>query len=357
MRASHRTQTWTLRCAALLSLCMCASSCGGHRTQSSSAEVEQNCELRYLGSNSNVNFTELAEDLGYLAPCKLKWVGNVLGGPESIQAVTTGDVDFGGAATGSVLKLIAAGAPITQVLISAGVDSRTWGGYFVLENSPLQNARDLIGKKIAVNTLGAHAEFIIREYLRRGGLSTQEIKDVTLIVTPPINAEQTLRAGQVDVASLSGITRDRALQRGGIRPLFTDYQLFGAFNSSTLVVRKDAFTKRPFAMRMYVEATARAIAWMQDTPVEEVRARIKRILSQRGRNEDPELANYWHSAGIRTRGGLIEDRDIQMWIDWFKNEPDLLVGKLGKPSATYTNELNPYRVTHTTANADPVPRP
>jgi len=356
MRASHRTQTWTLQRAALLLLCLSVSSCSGSRTQSATAEDEQNCELRYLGGFNNVSFTELAEDLGYLAPCKLKWVGNVLGGPESIQAVSTGDVDFGGAATGSVLKLIAAGAPITQVLISAGVDAKSWGGYFVLEHSLLQNARDLIGKKIAVNTLGAHAEFIIREYLRRGGLSTQEIKDVTLVVTPPINAEQALRAGQVDLASLSGITRDRAFERGGIRPLFTDFQLFGDFNSSTVVVRKDSLKKRPFATRKFVEGTARAIAWMQDTPADEVRARFKRILSQRGRGENPELAKYWHSTAIRTRGGLIEDRDIEMWIDWFKNEPDLLVGKLGKPSDTYTNAFNPYR-DQTTASVGSVPRP
>jgi ABC-type nitrate/sulfonate/bicarbonate transport system substrate-binding protein len=79
----------------------------------------------------------------------------VLGGPESIQAVTIGDVDFGSAATGSVIKLIAVGAPIRQVIASGGVDSLTWGGYFVLEQSPLRGPRDLLGKKISVNTLGA----------------------------------------------------------------------------------------------------------------------------------------------------------------------------------------------------------
>ena len=39
------------------------------------------------------------------------------------------------------------------------------------EDSPIKTARDLIGKKIAVNTLGAHLEFMLREYLARNGLT------------------------------------------------------------------------------------------------------------------------------------------------------------------------------------------
>jgi ABC-type nitrate/sulfonate/bicarbonate transport system substrate-binding protein len=299
-------------------------------------------ELRYLGSFGNVSYSELAEDLGYLAPLKLKWLGNVLGGPESIQAVSTGDIDFGGAATGSVIKLIAAGAPIQQVMASNGVDDKTWGGYFVLDDSPLQSARDLIGKKIAVNTLGAHAEFMIREYLRRGGLSKPQIKDVTMVVTPPINGEQSLRLHQVDVAALSGILRDLALTRGHIRPLFSDRGLFGDFNSATTVFRRDFLARHPDSVRKYVGATARAIEWARVTPQAEVRTRLRNILKTRKRGEDPALAEHWHSVGVRSRGGLLSDADMQLWIDWLDREGDLHGTRLRKVSDLYTNEFNPY---------------
>ncbi len=43
-------------------------------------------ELRYQGWASKVLYPELAEDLGYLAPVKLKWVGNTTSGPQDIQA-------------------------------------------------------------------------------------------------------------------------------------------------------------------------------------------------------------------------------------------------------------------------------
>ena len=295
-----------------------------------------------MGSLGSVSYIELGEELGYLAPLRLKWIGSVLGGPESIQAVSIGDVDFGGAATGSVIKLIAAGAPITQVIASGGVDNLTWGGYFVLEGSPLRSARDLIGKKISVNTLGAHAEFMIREWLTRGGLTRDEIKQVTLVVTPPINGEQILRQGGIDVAALSGILRDKALERGGIRALFTDRELFGDFNSSTSVLRKKFIVEHPAAARKFVEATARAIEWARHQPPDVVRERLHTILARRGRGEDPSLARYWRSVGVKSAGGVLADGDMQIWIKWLTAQGDVKVGQLGSVSSFYTNEFNPY---------------
>ena len=41
-------------------------------------------------------------------------------------------------------------------------------------------------------------EFVIKDYLRHGGLTEDEIKQVTLATIPPANAEQTLRNKQID---------------------------------------------------------------------------------------------------------------------------------------------------------------
>ncbi|MET0386649.1 MAG: hypothetical protein ABW321_11850 [Polyangiales bacterium] len=55
---------------------------------------------------------------------------------------------------------------------------------------------------------------------------------MTMIVLPPINIQQALRSGQIDVAVLIGL-RDKALQRGELRQLFSDYELYGAFTAGT----------------------------------------------------------------------------------------------------------------------------
>src|SRR5580698_5717671 len=80
------------------------------------AQTPEKVELRYQGWASKVLYPELAEDLGYLAPIRLKWVGNTISGPQDIQAAVTGDIDYGGAFNGSIVKLVAAHAPIKAVI-------------------------------------------------------------------------------------------------------------------------------------------------------------------------------------------------------------------------------------------------
>src|SRR5690606_30928903 len=147
------------------------------------AEFER-LTLRYQGFSGMVTYPELAEDLGYLAPLRLEYVGNTISGPQDIQTVVTRDIDFGGAFNGAVIKLIAAKAPITAVIGYYGVDENTWQGYYVLEDSPVRSPRDFIGKKVAMNTIGAHQEFVLREYLTRGGLTPEESDMVTIVVVP-----------------------------------------------------------------------------------------------------------------------------------------------------------------------------
>lgn len=298
-------------------------------------------ELRYQGGVGTVTYPELADDLGYLAPLKLNFIGTTISGPQDIQSVVTGDTDFGGAFNGAIVKLLAAKAPITPVISYYGVDENTWNGYYVLEDSPIKSARDLIGKKIAVNTLGAHHEFVIKEYLHRAGLTADEIKQVTLVVVPPITGEQTLRANQVDAATLGGVLRDKALERGGIKPLFTDKDLFGIFSAGSYVLKNDFIEDNPNAARKFVEATAKAIEWARTTPRDEVVARFEKIIAERGRKEDASNIKYWKSTGIAGKGGLIIDKEFDTWVNWLVNEETITKGELdGKK--LYTNEFNPY---------------
>ncbi|MET0796697.1 MAG: ABC transporter substrate-binding protein, partial [Rhodococcus sp. (in: high G+C Gram-positive bacteria)] len=214
-------------------------------------------------------------------------------------------------------------------------------GYYVLDDSPIKSAKDLIGKKVGMNTLGAHHEFVVREWLARQGLTPDEIKQVELIVVPPVNTEQALRQGQIDVATLGSVFRDSALERGGLRELFTDESLFGSFTYGTLVFRDDYIAQNKEAVADFVQGTARAIRWTQTHPREEVIAKLTSIINNRGRNEDTKLISYWKSPGVAGPGGTITDTEISTWIDWLTRNGELEEGKL-KPSDIYTNEFNPY---------------
>lgn len=346
---SIKLSKWSL--FGVLAASLLISGCGEKKTEAKAATTESQgggngepevLELRYQGWAGSVNFPELAEDLGYLAPIKLKYIGNTISGPQDIQATVTGDTDFGGAFNGAILKLLAADAPVTPVLAYYGIDENTWTGYYVLEDSPIKTAKDLIGKKIAVNTLGAHHEFFIKEYLRQQGLTEDEIKKVTLVVVPPVTSEQTLRANQVDVATLGGVLRDKALERGGIRPLFKDRDLFGNFSAGSYVLRNKFIKENPNTSRKFVEAVAKAIEWARTSPPEEVQKRFEDIIAKRGRKEDASTIKYWKSTGVAGKGGLIADSEFTKWVTWLEKDGLLKPGELdGKK--LYTNEFNPYK--------------
>ena len=310
-------------------------------TQGHAAPPLEKTEIRYQGWVGQVTWIELAEDLGYLAPLKAKWVGNTISGPQDIQTVVTGDADLGGAFNGAVVKLLAKKAPVKAVLGYYGVDENTWSGYYVKEDSPIKSARDLIGKKIAVNTLGAHHEFMVREYLERAKLSDAEAKQVTLVVTPPVTGEQALRQGHVEVTTLGGVLRDKARERGGIRPLFTDRDLYGNFTAGSIVLHNKFIEQNPNTSRHLVSALARSIEWARNTPPAEVRARFVKIIEGRKRAESADTIQYWKSTGVAGTGGVIKDSELQIWINWLVKDGLLKPGQV-KPSDLYTNAFNPY---------------
>ncbi|KAB8196128.1 ABC transporter substrate-binding protein [Nonomuraea phyllanthi] len=322
--------------AVVLSAALAA--CGAARAEPGQGEVKV---LRYQGSAGNVTFPELAEELGYLGDVKLKWIGNTTSGPQDIQAAATGQTDFGGAFDGAVVRLKAARAPIKAVIGYYGSDKDTFNGYYVKDDSPIRTARDLIGRKIGVNTLGAHHEAVIKEYLRRQGLTPEEIEQVQLVVIPPVNTEQAIRQGRLDAGTLGGVLRDKALERGGLRPLFTDVELLGPFTAGSVVLREDFIAANPGTVRTFVSAYARAIEWAQTRSRDEVIATFRRIIAKRGRNESDDNVRFWKSTGIAAKGGVISDQEFRTWIGWLEREGDIEPGQV-EPDDLYTNQFNPF---------------
>jgi ABC-type nitrate/sulfonate/bicarbonate transport system substrate-binding protein len=303
------------------------------------AGAKSTSTLRYQGWAGQVTPPELAEDLGYLGDVKLQWVGNTISGPQDIQSAATGQIDFGGAFNGAVVKLAAAGAPIKSVIGYYGVDQQQFNGYFVLDDSPIRGPRDLLGAKVGMNTLGAHSEAMLDIYLQRNGLSPADIGKVEPIVVPPVNTEQSLRQKQIDVATLGGILRDKALQTGGIRKLFTDYELLGPFTAGTYVFTEKFLKQNPDTVRAFVTGVGKAIEWSRTTPSAQVVDRMTEIVRKRRRNEDGSALKYWKSWGVAEKGGRISERDLSMWVDWLAGRGELGNRKLDI-SSLYTNEFN-----------------
>ena len=302
--------------------------------------------IRYQSSSgADISPLELADALGYLAPLTLDRVGDVQGGPAALQALATGQADIASAFNGAVLNIAAAGAPLTSVVSWRGTNELTSPGIYALDNGEINNARDLIGKKIGVNTLGANQEAVSSIYLAKGGLTPAEIKQVTFVPLPTPNLEQTLRNGQISAASLGFTFRDAAIARGGIKALTRNVDLIGTYNDNTGVLRNDFIAKNPNTTRHLVGGIAKAIAWAQQRESDQGRAEVidvySKYLESKGRGSQTAPLKYWLSLGIATEGGWIKKQDFAMWIDWLnsRGEVDAKALNIAK---IYTNDFNPY---------------
>ena len=214
-----------------------------------------------------------------------------------------------------MIKLIEAGAPVQAVINYYGEDEKTFTGYYVVEGSPIRTARDLIGKKIAVNTLGAHHEAVITTYLKNSGLATGgDQAGPAGGGAAERNRRGHCRKKQVDVGTLGGVLQDRALAEGGVRALFTDVGVIGGpFDAGQYVLRKDFIEKNPETSRTLVTGVAKAIEWERTTPARRSSPSSRRSSPSAAATRASEALKYWKSVGVASPGGRIKDTDFTRW--------------------------------------------
>ena len=282
--------------------------------------------LRYLAGQGGLSAYELAAELGYFdgKGITLENVGYAQGGPASLVALAGGGVEIGSAATAAVLNSIAAGNDFVAAFPSNGINDEAQSVFYVLEDSPIKSIEDLPGKTIAVNTLGAHLDYVVREALHQKGLPEDS---ANLIVVPGPQLEQVLRSGQVDVSAFGywqTTFTGAALQNGGLRAVFDDTDVLGDIAGGFIVLRRDWIEAHPEEAKAFVEGSVKALDYARENP-EETKAIFARVLAERGENAD--VAQFFAGYGVR-EGGLPVERDIQFWIDVLERQGAVEKGKL-----------------------------
>lgn len=300
---------------------------------------EDGVTIRYLSSSAIVEPFEFAKELGYLEDINITRLGTTTGGPEDIISVATGSTDVGHSAWVAIINAKARGTEIKAVAGPMGNSPESWyegtpylSKWLVLENSSIRSVQDLAGKKIAIHTLGGHVEYITREYLARNNISMDDVSLLTMS-----HHEQVLRQGQVDAVAPIGPQVDKIEAGGGVRVLFTDYDVIKDQTHCGLVMSEKFIQENPEVVRKFVEANAKAADWAREHPAQAQELAVK-IMTAKGGN--PEIARYWKGFGVREHA-LLEDSDVQFWIDWLVKDGKLKEGQF-RPEDFYTNEFNPY---------------
>lgn len=303
---------------------------------SGSAFAAEEVKFRYLASQGGLSAHELAAELGYFdgTGITIENVGYATGGPASLIALASGDVEIGSAATSAVLNSIIGGNDFVATYPSNGINDEVQSIFYVLEDSPIRDIKDIAGKSIAVNTLGAHLDYTIREALHSVGLPTDAANQ---IVVPGPQLEQVLRSGQVDISAFGywqTTFEGVAKQKGGLRAIFDDTDVLGEIAGGFVVLRRDFIEKHPEAAKVFVEQSERALDYAREHP-EETKVIFAKALAER--SENPDIAQYFRGYGVRPGGKAVE-RDLQFWIDVLVREGKLKQGQLSANDLLYTSE-------------------
>jgi ABC-type nitrate/sulfonate/bicarbonate transport system substrate-binding protein len=319
-----------------------ATACGGS-ADAGGGEGGEVTTIRYQSGAGSVDVLELADALGYLEGLELEKVGDVQGGPESLQALATDQIDISASAFfGATAKLVATGVPIKAVVATYGSNDEVSASVVTLEESDVDSADDLIGKKVAVNTLGANAEAVLDTYLQSEGLSADEIEQVTLVPLPALNSEAALREGQVDAAYMSLGALNNAKAQGGIKVLATDVDFVGPYNGGGFHLTERFIKQNPTTTKTLVAGVAKANDYIATHSRDEIVAVITDYLTEQGRPEYAEpLAAWPGSNGVSSDGGVIRDSDVTIWLDWLESEGEVETDEI-KPEDVFTNEFNPF---------------
>ncbi|HEY9246786.1 MAG TPA: ABC transporter substrate-binding protein [Candidatus Methanoperedens sp.] len=310
---------------------------------------EETVAIRMLDSSDTINNWEIAKKLtgkDILAEegVKLELITSVqsTGGTQSLQALLANNIDFAGSAWPAWINIIASGGKIKAVLSSSVVTrDKPGNGIVVLESSNIYTAKDLIGKKISVNVLGAEYDYLTRQYLKQNGLS---IDQVQLMVVPWAQQEQVLRSGQVDAsASFNDLYFGIASEKGGLRQLpgSRSYDLKGNNIILGHGFREDFIKEHPETIKRFIIAYEKSqrTVWdeFQKDP-ERVKKAVAEVYTEKGGN--PKLAGYYKPTWSSDYP-FATDRDVLYWLDIFESEGKLKPGQI-KPEDVYIHEFNPF---------------
>jgi len=293
--------------------------------------------IRYFENRGAVTSYELADALGWFKEkgIKIESEGFSESGPENVVALSANAIDVAGVATAPLINAITAGAKIVGVIPDVGVSKTLTSKFYVLDDSPIRTPQDLKDKSAAVNTLGAHLDYTAREYLRQHDLPQDTLK---LVAVPGPQLDQILRHKQADIVAVGGwqaIFAGRIEAEGGVRVLFTDYDVLGDITLGNDAMKRAFIDAHPQAVRDFVSQSARAVDWSAAHP-EDARKLFADILRKRGDN--PELAQYWPGYGLREHA-LYTDHDAQFWIDTLVRAGKLKLGQF-TPEDIVTNKYN-----------------
>lgn len=302
----------------------------------------ESATVRYQSEQGLLDLIQMGKALNVFPNITFEKRGDVTNGPASLQALVGHQIDISQQAFfGAVAQLAAGGAPIKAVISTYGANPQVHSQLVTLAGSPITSAKDLIGKKIAVNTLGANDEAVIDTYLRKSGLSADQIKSITLVPLPPLNSAEALQNHQIDAAYMKLGHFRHAQHTMDLAVLTTDVDVVGDYNAGGYAMTDEFLRRNPNTSRELVTGIAKTIDYVETHPAEHVLKIYTDWLNDNGfaAYVEPIEKNYPGGLGVARHDGSIDEGDVARWIPWLEERGDIDTSKI-VPSEIFTNDYN-----------------
>ena len=203
-------------------------------------------------------------------------------GPDVIQALLSGSLD---------IAYIGPNPTVTAYVQSKGAGVRviagsTSGGSSLVVRAGINSAADLKGKKFATPQLGNTQDVAFRYWLSTQNLTATKDGGGDVSILPQANsaAVQAFKTGNIDGGWLPEPFASSLVKAGG-KVLVDERTLWpdGTFVTTHVIARTEFLTKRPLAVRAFLEAHLDALDAIKSDAAgsqSKVAAQIKKITSQ-----------------------------------------------------------------------------
>ncbi|MFD5746691.1 ABC transporter substrate-binding protein [Streptomyces sp. NPDC127033] len=196
------------------------------------------------------------------------------GGAAIVPAVVSGQFQFGFSNMTSLMIAQTNDIPVKAVangVATTGEQGADFGGIAVKKGSPITSAKDLAGKKVAINTLKNIGDTSVRESVRKAGGDPAEVDFVEL---PFDQMPAALAGGRVDAALVVEPALATVKSQGGT-VIASQYADVSPDLTVAMYFTSTQFAERnPETVKKFQEATAESLEYANSHPDE-----VRRILT------------------------------------------------------------------------------
>lgn len=190
------------------------------------------------------------------------------GGAAIVPGVVSGQFQFGFSNMTSLMVAQSNNVPVKAVsngIASTGVQGEDFGALTVKKGSPITSAKDLEGKKVAINTLKNINETAVRASVRKAGGDPDKVRFVELAFDQMPAA---LDSGQIDAAMVVEPALATVKSQGGVEIASPLVDVAPNLTVAMYFTSTPYEQKSPEVVKKFQEATAESLAYADSHPDE-----------------------------------------------------------------------------------------